>query len=37
VLFGDTNNTSTLPPNAVMQFDKLKVCYIGNCYFPVMP
>ena len=36
VAFGHLN-VFPLSPNAVMRFDKLKVCYIGNCYFPVMP
>jgi hypothetical protein len=30
-------DTTAVSPNAVMQFDKLKFCYIGNCTFPVLP
>jgi hypothetical protein len=27
----------SVTPNAVIRFDKLKFCYIGNCTFPVLP
>lgn len=35
--FGYVDGQQLTTPNAVMYFDKLKFCYIGNCTFPLLP
>ncbi len=37
MMFFGYSNTGTIPPNATMKFDKLKIRYLGDSEYPLMP